>query len=163
MLVQSFETGNLRELAGMTPVPLVQLLDVAGAPYDLVAAGDTRTYDALATPAGLAGVAEYAAAVGAHKDRVLPRDPRSGDLGSRSTLVADAHAAGLLVHVWTLRDENQFLAARFRNGSDPRTRGDAHAEAQAFLEAGVDGIFTDHPDTTGQAVEDWLAVSHASA
>ena len=77
--------------------------------------------------------------------------------------MADAHAAGLLVHVWTLRDENQFLAARFRDGIDPRTRGDAHAEARAFLEAGVDGIFTDHPDTTGQAVEDWLAVSHASA
>lgn len=163
VLVQSFETGNLQELAGMTRVPLVQLLDVAGAPYDLVAAGDTRTYDALATPAGLAGVAEYAAAIGAHKDRVLPRDPRSGDIGRRSSLVADAHAAGLLVHVWTMRDENQFLAARFRNGIDPRTKGNAHAEAQAFLDAGVDGIFTDHPDTTGQALEDWLAVSHASA
>ena len=163
VLIQSFETGNLRELAGMTRVPLVQLLDVAGAPYDLAAAGDPRTYDALATPAGLAGVAEYASAVGAHKDRVLPRDPRSGDIGRRSSLVADAHAAGLLVHVWTLRDENQFLAAGFRSGIDPRARGDAHAEARAFLDAGVDGIFTDHPDTTGRALADWLAVSHATA
>ena len=163
VMVQSFETAGLQELATLTRVPLVQLLDVAGAPYDLVAAGDPRTYDALATPGGLAGVAEYASAVGVHKDRVLPRHPSSGDLGSPSALVADAHAAGLLVHVWTLRDENQFLATRFRDGTDPGARGDAHAEVRAFLDAGVDGVFTDHPATARRAVEDWQAVAHASA
>ena len=163
VMVQSFETASLQELATLTRVPLVQLLDVAGAPYDLVAAGDPRSYDALATPAGLAGIAGYATAIGAHKDRVLPRHPSSGDLGRASTLVADARAAGLLVHVWTLRAENQFLATRFRNGTDPGARGDAHAEVRAFLDAGVDGIFTDHPGTACRAVEDWQAVAHVSA
>ena len=68
----------------------------------------------------------------------------------------DAHAAGLVVHVWTLRDENQFMATNFRRGDDPRARGDADAETTAFLDAGVDGIFSDHPDTTVLALIDWL-------
>ena len=54
MIIQSFETGNLRELDRMTDVPLVQLVDCSGAPYDLVAAGDPRTYADLVTRQGLA-------------------------------------------------------------------------------------------------------------
>ena len=73
--------------------------------------------------------------------------------------MADAHAAGLLVHVWTLRDENQFMATNFREGADPNAKGDAARRGAAFLDAGVDGIFSDHPDTTVQAVEDWLAAA----
>ena len=69
-------------------------------------------------------------------------------------------AFGLAVHVYTLRDENQFMATDFRLGGDPHARGDAVAEARAFLDAGVDGIFTDHAGTVvecyaqnGKAVE----------
>jgi glycerophosphoryl diester phosphodiesterase len=135
VLVQSFETANLRMLARVSRVPLVQLVDATGAPHDLVAAGDDRTYADLVTPAGLRAVASYAAAIGAAKHLVLPRDA-SGGLGAPSSLVDDAHAVGLAVHVWTLRAEAEFLP-----------RGvDAHGEAAAFLDAGVDGIFTDHPD-----------------
>ena len=154
VLVQSFETGNLRELAAMTEVRLVQLVDRAGAPYDLAAAGDPRTYDDLVTPGGLAEVATYADAVGSHKDRVLPRD-RAGAVGQPSSLVTDAHEAGLHVHVWTLRDENRFLPTNLRVGSDPNARGDATAEARALLDAGVDGLFGDHPRTLVAAVAAW--------
>jgi glycerophosphoryl diester phosphodiesterase len=163
VFIQSFETANLRELAGATRVPLVQLIDASGAPYDFVAAGDPRTYRDLTTPAGLAWVARYADGVGANKNLVLPRDPVTDATGEPSDLVPDAHEAGLLVHVWTLRDENQFMASNFRRGSDPNTKGDAYAEARAFLDAGVDGIFSDHPDTTALALEDWLAAADRSA
>ena len=156
VIVQSFETANLRDLDRMTPVPLAQLMDATGAPYDLVEAGDTRTYRDLATPAGLRRVATYADGVGANKDLVLPRNA-AGATTEPSALVGDAHAAGLIVHVWTLRDENQFMATNFRRGTDPNAKGDSYAEAQAFLDAGVDGIFSDQPDTTVQALEDWLA------
>jgi glycerophosphoryl diester phosphodiesterase len=54
VFIQSFETANLRELAGVTRVPLVQLIDASGAPYDFVEAGDPRTYRDLTTPEGLA-------------------------------------------------------------------------------------------------------------
>lgn len=160
VFLQSFETGNLRRLHRMTRVPLIQLLDASGAPYDLVQAGDPRTYRDLATPGGLAEIATYAAGVGVNKELVLPRDA-TGSTGAPSALVDDAHADGLLVHVWTLRNENQFMATNFRIGSDPNASGDALAEDQAFLDAGVDGFFTDHADTGVAARDDWLSVEAA--
>ena len=63
-----------------------------------------------------------------------------------SPVVGDAHEVGLIVHVWTLRRENQFMATNFRIGTDPNAPGDLAAEARAFLDAGVDGIFSDNPD-----------------
>ena len=155
VFVQSFETGNLRELNDLVRVPLVQLVDSSGAPYDLASSGDDRSYADLVTPAGLREVASYADAVGAHKDLVLPRDA-TGATGAPSDLVRDAHAEGLLVHVWTMRDENQFMATNFRRGADPNAKGDARAEIWAFLDAGVDGVFGDYPDTAVDARDSWL-------
>jgi len=160
VFLQSFETANLRQLHTMTRLPLIQLIDASGAPYDLVQAGDPRSYRDLATPGGLAEIATYADGVGVNKDLVLPRDA-SGSTGEPSTLVDDAHADGLLVHVWTLRSENQFMATNFRIGSDPTALGDAHAEDQAFLDAGVDGFFTDQADTGVAARDDWLGLEQA--
>ena len=74
-----------------------------------------------------------------------------------SSLVDDAHRAGLEVHLWTLRLENQFMATNFRIGTDPNAPGDLVAETRAFLDAGVDGIFSDHPDVVAAATADWLA------
>ena len=156
VVIQSFETGNLRELDTMTPVPLAQLVDASGAPYDLVAAGDPRTYRDLVTPSGLAEIAEYADGLGANKDLVLPRDPATGATSAPSRLVSDAHREGLVVHVWTVRDENQFMATNFRRGVDPNAKGDVHAEIFALLDAGVDGIFADYPDSAVDARDDWL-------
>ncbi|HEV2797915.1 MAG TPA: glycerophosphodiester phosphodiesterase [Nocardioides sp.] len=144
VIIQSFETANLRDLDTMVEVPLAQLVDASGKPYDFTAAGDPRTYTDLLTPAGLTWIATYADGVGVHKDRVLPRT--GGATTVPSTVVADAHALDLIVHVWTLRRENQFMATNFRIGSDPNAPGDLAAEARAFLDAGVDGIFSDNPD-----------------
>ena len=74
--VQSFETANLRDLAGMTSVPLVQLLNSGGRPFDFVVNGDPRTYADLATLAGLREIAGYAQGVGVNKDLVVPRGCR---------------------------------------------------------------------------------------
>jgi len=144
VIIQSFETANLRELDTMVDVPLAQLVDASGAPYDFTAAGDPRTYTDLLTPAGLAWIATYADGVGVNKERVLPRT--GGATTVPSPVVGDAHAEGLLVHVWTLRRENQFMATNFRIGTDANAPGDLAAEARALLDAGVDGIFSDNPD-----------------
>jgi glycerophosphoryl diester phosphodiesterase len=147
VFLESFETTNLRELdrAGVQ-APLVQLLAATGAPADLVAAGDPRTYADLSTAAGLAGIAEYADAVGPDKSQVIPVGS-NGTLGEPTSFVSDAHAVGLLVHPYTFRNENSFLPPALQEGSDPADYGEALAEEERFWKAGVDGVFTDQPDT----------------
>ena len=40
-----------------------------------------------------------------------------------------------------------FLATDFRVGDDPNAKGDVFAEYEAFFDPGIEGLFTDHPDT----------------
>lgn len=143
--IQSFEVSNLRDLSKMTRVPLVQLINASGRPYDFVVAGDPRTYADLASADGLKWISKYADGVGVNKELIIPR-AADGSLGQPTQVVTHAHAAGLIVHTWTLRAENAFLPTNFRIGTDPTALGDMAAEALRFLEAGVDGYFTDHPN-----------------
>jgi glycerophosphoryl diester phosphodiesterase len=154
VFVQSFETANLRELDGLIDSPLVQLIDKAGRPYDFTLSGDPRTYVGLTSPANLAWIHTYADGVGVNKDLVLPRT--SGATTTPSALVADAHGNGLVVHIWTMRVENQFMATNFRIGTDPNAHGDLGTEIGAFLDAGVDGVFSDNPDLAVAARDAWL-------
>jgi glycerophosphoryl diester phosphodiesterase len=155
VFVQSFEVGNLKRLKTLTHVPLVQLLEPAGRPWDFTLGRFAGTYEDMARPEGLREIAKYARAIGAHKGLVLPRDGAGRSLAVTS-LVRDAHAAGLLVHVWTLRAENEFLPTELRVGADPSVRGNLAAEAEAFLAAGVDGFFTDFPADGVRARDDFL-------
>lgn len=158
VVIQSFETGNLRELDTLTRVPLAQLVDAAGAPYDLEAAGSSTTYADLVEPAGLAEIATYAEWVAPNKNHILPRDA-SGAIGTPSALVDDAHAAGLKVVTWTMRVENQFLPTNHRIGTDPNARGDLAGEITAFLDANVDALFSDNPDIAVAVRDTWVAAS----
>ncbi|MEU3272391.1 glycerophosphodiester phosphodiesterase [Saccharomonospora sp. NPDC006951] len=143
--VQSFEVGNLKELSGKLRVPLVQLVDASGAPYDFVAGGDPRTYDDLVTPEGLTEIARYADGLGPALDRVIPRDA-DGRLTQPSAIVGDAHTAGLEVHPWTFRAENNFLPTDLRSSDDPAAWGDILTAYELFIATGIDGLFADHPD-----------------
>ncbi len=135
VFIQSFEVENLKRLKGMTGVRLIQLVDKGGAPAD----GAAPSYAAMVTPAGLKAVAAYAYGLGPNKGLI-----RDGDAAPTS-LVSDAHAAGLKVHPWTFRAENFFLPASLRNGMDPRAHGRLGEEIARHLELGVDGVFTDFP------------------
>jgi glycerophosphoryl diester phosphodiesterase len=150
VFIQSFEVGNLKQLAGMTDLPLVQLLNESGQPYDFVATGDPRTYADLAQPEGLAEIATYASGVGVNKNLLIPRTT-DGFLGTPTTLVSDAHANGLVVHSWTFRAENEFLPEDFQSSADEAAYGDLAAEVERILELGIDGFFTDQPDIGVQA------------
>ncbi len=153
--LQSFETTNLRQLDRMTKLPIIQLLDGTGAPYDLVAQGDPRTYRDLTAPRELRAISSYAEGIGPNKELVLPRDA-SGRTGAPSPLVRDAHRNKLVVHPFTLRRENQFMAVNFRRGTDLNAPGDLAAEIRAFLDAGVDGLFTDNPDIGVATRDAWV-------
>jgi len=170
VFIQSFEVGNLRELNLRTQVRLIQLIGASDVhadgslvlsppydrPYDLQVAGDPRTYADLLTKEGLEFVNDYADGVGTWKPYLLRtriHDPdgdgvaedRDGDgrVDTRDRVVigdtgviAAAHAAGLLVHGYT-----------FRNDADVRGFPDAVAEYRAYYALGIDGVFTDFPDT----------------
>jgi glycerophosphoryl diester phosphodiesterase len=133
VLLQSFETTNLRRLRDRTDLPLVQLVEATGAPADLLAMGDPTTYDDLCGPDGLRAVARYADVLGVARTRLL----------ARPALVDEAHLAGLQVLAWTVRDD------------DPGGAELADAEVRLLLDAGVDGLFTDHPDTTLLVRDQW--------
>ena len=154
VFVQSFEVANLKWLDERVDVPLVQLLSgPAGRPYDFVVARDPRTYGAMATPAGLRDIARYADGVGPSKDYIVPRDSTGRSL-SPTRFVDDAHDAGLLVHPYTFRNENTFLPLELRSSADPAAYGNAFAEYDQFFGLGVDGLFSDNPDTAVEARRD---------
>jgi glycerophosphoryl diester phosphodiesterase len=146
IIVQSFETTNLRALREIgLRTRVVQLLGASGAPYDLVSAGDPRTYADLGTPQGLRRIARYADGIGPDKSLVIPRRA-DGSLGDPTDLVDDSHAVGLVVHPYTFRAENTFLPTNLRRGTADADFGRAIDEQVAFLRAGIDGMFTDQPD-----------------
>jgi glycerophosphoryl diester phosphodiesterase len=145
VFVQSFEVSNLQQLDPKLHVPLVQLTGATGAPFDFVDTGDPRTYADMTTPAGLRDVAKYADGLGPDKNQIIPRDD-AGFLLEPTTLVTDAHRAGLVVHPYTFRAENTFLPADFRSSDVPAAYGDLFAEIAAFRATGIDGLFTDNTD-----------------
>jgi glycerophosphoryl diester phosphodiesterase len=121
----------------------------------------------MVTPAGLAEIKTYADGIGPWKPYIISvkglRRPDGSiqdtngdgkidyaDASSMAptTLVADAHKAGLLVHAYTFRNEARRIPADFKN--DPK------AEYKAFLRLGVDGVFTDFTDTALQARTEYL-------
>jgi glycerophosphoryl diester phosphodiesterase len=59
--------------------------------------------------------------------------------------IEEAHAAGIKVHVWTFRAENEFLPAAHQRGTDPAGHGDLEGEIREFLGRGIDGFFVDFP------------------
>lgn len=113
VFIQSFDPNNLKQLRGMTRLPLVQLLE----------------HEAK----DIAGMARYADAIGVAKPLATPEN------------VAAAHEAGMAVHVWTFRAENEFLPDDLKSGTDPAAHGDLPAEIERYLVRGIDGFFVDFP------------------
>jgi glycerophosphoryl diester phosphodiesterase len=125
VFIQSFEE-NLRQIRPKTSVRLIRLLE-GKAPTD----------------AELREIRSYADGIGPNSRLVIPANP-DRTLREPTDLVARAHAAGLLVHIWTLRAEPVFLS--------PSYKGDFTAEFKQFRDLGVDGIFTDFPDVAARAL-----------
>jgi glycerophosphoryl diester phosphodiesterase len=139
VFIQSFEVGNLQVLAKKTKVKLIQLMDGEGAPADR----PDWPYAQMASADGLKQIAKYADGIGPNKAMVIPRT-LLGNLGKPTSLVKDAHAAGLAVHPWTFRRENYFLPLGQRSGLNPAGHGDLAAELRAFVATGIDGLFSDN-------------------
>ena len=135
VFIQSFEIAPLQRLKQRSGgFKLVQLVAPGEGPADEPA----MRYAEMVTPVGLAEVAKYADAVGANTAMILAAD------GTPTSLVADAKAAGLDVHAWTVRPENAFLPPSLQTGDDPKGRGCGDVQLAALLKAaGVAGVFSD--------------------
>ena len=151
--IQSFEVTNLKALRARLGrqhnVRLMQLVVAGGhfdsmRPADVVAANGSLTFGEMVSPKGMREIAKYADVVAPPTRAIIPLgvDDR---LLSPTALVDDAHRAGLLVHTWTFRPENQFLAADFRSTAGANVRHDAGsiAEIRHYLSTGIDGLFSD--------------------
>ena len=159
--VQSFEISGLRWLREHSAVRLSQLVAADGAPDECRGSGDPTTYDDLVTPAGLRAVSRYADVLAVAKDRLIPRTSTTGPAPGARRLVEDAHLAGMRVLAYTVRNENRFLAQCYRTSTEPDAFGDVLGETRALLDLGVDGLFTDHPDTSVLARDIWLSATRS--
>ena len=164
--VQSFDPASLKYMRSIgLATKVVQLIDgndvdyktgamiyatsdvynfVDGRPYSWTVAGDGRYFGALLTPAGLADVKTYADGIGPWKPQVMTLSGSSGTFAGvtsavPTSLLSDAHKAGLFVHTYTFRNEPQYLAGVFH--------GDPGAELTTYFQAGVDGVFADFSNT----------------
>jgi glycerophosphoryl diester phosphodiesterase len=144
VFVQCFEVTPLKAIRARTKARLVLLTASEGGPADL----PNVTYSQLTSPSGLKDVALYADGLGPEKTQVAPQDATS--LLPATALVRDAHAAGLVVHPWTVRAENYFLPSSLRRGDAASADylaqpGEVAAVFKALYAAGVDGLFSDFP------------------
>jgi glycerophosphoryl diester phosphodiesterase len=160
---------ELRKLTPVRLVQLIDGDDVDAAgkvtlaapseqPYDFVVNKDKRNFADMLTPAGLKEIKTYADGIGPWKPYiasgalVIGTDGKPKDLNGDgkindsdrlalppTSVIKDAHAAGLFVHAFTFRNEPRRLYADYK--------GDPKAEYQAFYKLGVDGLFSDFSDT----------------
>ncbi|RZJ35299.1 MAG: glycerophosphodiester phosphodiesterase [Brevundimonas sp.] len=140
VLVQCFEVGPLERLSARIETPLLQLMARDGGPADRPG----LTYAAMATPEGLATVKAYADWVGVDTAIIEPTP------GTPSSLIADAHAAGLKVAGWTFRAENAFLPEADRVGTAPAVHGRLRERLARFVGYGLDAAFMDQPGLAGR-------------
>jgi glycerophosphoryl diester phosphodiesterase len=154
LFVQCFEIGALAQLARMSSIRwrCIQLVSNSGGPWDR----RDLTYARMLSDDGLARIAEYARGIGPEKSLIIPRDANN-ELAAPTDLVARAHAAHLQVHAWTFRPENYFLPDALRRGDANAPdflalHGEMAREVRAFLDAGMDGVFSDDPNAARAAL-----------
>jgi glycerophosphoryl diester phosphodiesterase len=144
VFVQIFEVGPLQRLNARVDTPLILLISSQGGPYD----EPEMRWAQMITPPGLAEIAQYADGIGPWLGHAL--DPETMQ---PTSLVADAHAAGLKVHPWTLRKENGFLPPALQGGGGPAGEGQWRTLFKAAIATGADGFFTDNVKELVELVE----------
>ena len=148
LYLESFESTVLAQVrAHGIRGTYIYLLEAAGHPFDLVSTHGAAapTYAQQASPAGLDALVGTVDGISVDKRMILAPD-RLGRTTGPSRVVADAHTRGLRVFTWTCRPENAFLLASFRRSRDKAAFGDYESEWRVIADAGVDGVFVDHPD-----------------
>ena len=152
VFIQSFELGNLKKLKNLTSLPLVFLIDdPEKIPYDYKVAGIKTTYQELMTPKNLNEIKKIASGIGPYKRYIIPANDKNERLPP-TTLINDAHKAGLFVHAYTFRSEERYLLKDYNK--------DPEQEYLEFFKLGVDGVFTDVADDAVKAKQAFLKLGN---
>ncbi|HEV7335822.1 MAG TPA: glycerophosphodiester phosphodiesterase [Bosea sp. (in: a-proteobacteria)] len=176
VIIQSFETANLKYLRGKTQLRLVQLVDADDVdkdggivlaapfdkPYDFVVTGDKRTFKDLVTAEGLKEIKTYADGVGPWKPYILAGKQVIGDDGKPKDLNGDGKIDEqdrvLIAPTNVVKDAHAagLFVHTWTFRSEPKRlasdfKGDPAAEYKAFLALGIDGLFSDFPGTAVKA------------
>lgn len=177
VIIQSFETANLKYLRGKTQLRLVQLVDADDVdkdgnivlappyaqPYDFVVAGDKRSFKDLLSKAGLAEIRTYADGVGPWKPYILStkqvdadNDGKPDDLNQDGKI--DDRDRRLVPASSVVKDAHAvgLFVHTWTFRSEPRRlaadfHNDPLAEYRAFYALGIDGLFSDFPDAAIRA------------
>lgn len=159
--LQSFEVNNLKYMKDQLKLHkslknayIIQLYaEKQSQPMDYILSGDKTTYADMATKVGLKNVARYADGVGPSKDYIVEYKPNA----TITRFVYNAHIAGLKVHPYTFRPENNFLAKQFQCRGDlkQRCKTGLKQELELFFKAGVDGVFIDDPFIGREALNEY--------
>ncbi|MDQ1123178.1 glycerophosphodiester phosphodiesterase family protein [Microbacterium trichothecenolyticum] len=148
LVIESFEPVVLSRLRehGIR-VPLVQLIEAEGAPWDSRErdGDDAVSYAAMVTPAGLEALAREVDGISVDKRLVLAPD-RLGRARGPARFVDEARDRDLRVFAWTCRPENAFLLPAYRHPGGEGVRGGYRREWAVLRDAHLDGVFVDHPD-----------------
>jgi glycerophosphoryl diester phosphodiesterase len=149
VFVQCFEPGALKTFSRLSRARRMQLI---GAGPDAAA---------MTSPDGLKTIRAYADGIAADQSLVLDLDAEP--FPATRPLVADAHAAGLLVHSWTARPENQFLPPRLQRGDRRRAdfarkTGEFRGLLIALYTTRLDGVFSDFPAQAVKARNDAMTL-----
>jgi glycerophosphoryl diester phosphodiesterase len=176
VIIQSFETANLKYLRGKTQLRLVQLVDADDVdkdggivlaapfdkPYDFAVTGDKRTFKDLVTAEGLKEIRTYADGVGPWKPYILAGKQVIGEDGKPKDLNGDGKIDEqdrvLITPTNVVKDAHAagLFVHTWTFRSEPKRlasdfKGDPAAEYKAFLALGIDGLFSDFPGTAVKA------------
>ncbi|RDJ21534.1 glycerophosphodiester phosphodiesterase [Bosea caraganae] len=171
VIIQSFETANLKYLRGKTQLRLSQLVDADDVdkdggivlaapfdrPYDFVVTGDKRTFKDLLTPEGLKEIKTYADIVAPWKPYLLAAKQTVGEDGKPKDINGDGKIDEqdrvLIAPTNVVRDAHAvglFVHTWTFRGEPKRLasnyKGDPVAEYKPYFDLGIDGLFSDFPD-----------------
>jgi glycerophosphoryl diester phosphodiesterase len=136
--VQTFEFDELKRVKEQVQPALgieLKLVQLMG--------DDEDDYGWMLRPGGMQELAKFADGIGPEKGMIISADSTANNI-IISTLVADAHEAGLQIHPYTFRADTGQVPAYARDFD--------HLLELFLVNAGVDGVFTDFPDRAANFV-----------
>ncbi len=157
IFIQCFWPQTLRKIRDKTPLPLILLLATTPPDHSVLEALNLSKWEEILEPNHLKFISNFCDGIGPDLSLIFPTTTDTTH-PTESKLIQNAHAENLKVHVWTLRAENAMIPHKYRDGlesdaNNASSFGNLTILTQDLVNAGIDGIFTDHTDIVFKALK----------